>query len=41
MVNEQVKEHTKSEMIAKVKKYPITKGMKLKIIYFMEMHNYL
>lgn len=36
VIKEQLKTVSKSEMIKKVKKYPITKGMKLKIIDFID-----
>lgn len=36
VIKEQLKTNTKEDMIEKVKKYPITKGMKLKVIDFIQ-----
>ncbi|CUR64574.1 hypothetical protein [Leuconostoc gasicomitatum] len=36
VVKEQLKKFSKNEIISKVNKYPISKGMKLKIIQFIE-----
>ncbi|MGQ7462509.1 hypothetical protein ACTGZQ_08285 [Streptococcus suis] len=35
VIKEQLKTNSKEDMIAKIKNYPITKGMKLKIIDFV------
>lgn len=36
VINEQLKTISKKDMIKKVNKYPITKGMKLKVIDFIQ-----
>lgn len=36
VIKEQLKVYSKEELIEKVRKYPITKGMKLKVINFIE-----
>jgi|SRR5699024_7711694 len=36
VIKEQLKIYSKKELIEKVRKYPITKGMKLKVINFIE-----
>ncbi|MFI3805820.1 hypothetical protein [Vagococcus fluvialis] len=35
VIQEQLKKYSKEEMISKIKKYPISKGMKLKVIDFV------